>query len=158
MLVTEGRVESINTSDGGVPKVPRPECRISVGGLQGDRHRNPRFHGGPDRAVCLYSLELIRSLQAEGHPIAAGTIGENLTFSGINWDLMVPGARVEVGEVRLELTSHAAPCETIAGSFRDGEFVRVSPKVHPGWSRLYARVLEEGVVRQGDPTRLVPRT
>ena len=158
MPVAKGRVESINTSAGGVPKVPRPECRISVGGLQGDRHRNLRYHGGPDRAVCLYSLERIRSLQAEGHPIAAGTIGENLTLSGISWDLMVPGARIEVGEARLELTSHAAPCETIDGSFRDGEFLRVSPKVHPGWSRLYARVLEEGVVRQGDPTRLVQRS
>lgn len=156
MTRVHGRLESINTSDGGVPKTPRTQCRISVDGLQGDRQRDLRYHGGPDRAVCLYSLDRIRSLQGEGHPIAAGTLGENLTLSGVDWAFVVPGARVEVGEARLEVTAHAAPCQTIAGSFRDGEFVRVSAKVHPGWSRLYARVLQEGVVRQGDSARLVP--
>ena len=34
-----------------------------------------------------------------GHPIAPGTIGENLTISGIDWSLMVPEALLEVGEV-----------------------------------------------------------
>jgi MOSC domain-containing protein YiiM len=31
----------------------------------------------------------------------------------------------------------------------------VSQKTHAGWSRLYARVLEEGDVRTGDRVRLV---
>ena len=34
-----------------------------------------------------------------GHPIAPGTIRENLTISGIDWSLMVPEALLEVGEV-----------------------------------------------------------
>ena len=46
-------------------------------------------------------------------------------------------------------------CRTIAGSFTDGAFVRISDKVHPGWSRLYARVLREGFVRDGAPVRLL---
>ena len=41
------------------------------------------------------------------------------------------------------------------GSFKDGEFARVSQKRHPGWSRVYARVLVEGTIRQGDPVRLL---
>ena len=32
--------------------------------------------------------------------------------------------------------------------------MRVAQKVHPGWSRLYARVLREGTVRTGDAVRL----
>jgi MOSC domain-containing protein YiiM len=154
--VSRGRVESINISDGGVPKVPRPDCEIAVGGLAGDRQRNLAVHGGPDRAVVLYSLERIRALQEEGHPIGPGTIGENLTVSGLDWDLAQPGTRVEVGPVRLELTRHAAPCQNIGGSFQEGRFDRVSEKVHPGWSRVCARVLVEGRVKVGDPVRLLP--
>ena len=152
----EGRLESINVSDGGVPKNSVSRCRIGVDGLEGDCQRDLRHHGGPDRAVCLYSFERIRSLQDEGHPIAAGTIGENVTLSGVDWDLMVPGARVELGDVRLELTGYASPCETIAGSFSKGQFVRVSQKLHPGWSRVYARVLIEGDVEVGAAARVAP--
>ncbi|MCG6920989.1 MAG: MOSC domain-containing protein [Acidobacteria bacterium] len=154
--MNEGRLESINVSDGGVPKTPVPQGRVGPEGLEGDRQRDLRHHGGPDRAVCIYSLERIEALEEEGHPIAPGTIGENFTLSGLDWDLMVPGAFVDVGEVRLELTRHTSPCEAIAPSFHDGRFVRVSQKVHPGWSRFYARVVSEGVVRVGDRARLVP--
>ena len=153
--MSEGLLESINVSDGGVPKRPLSECEITAGGLDRDRQRNLKFHGGPDRAVLLYSLERIRSLQEEGHPIAPGTIGENLTVSGLDWAAMAPGVQLSVGEVRLELTRFASPCQTIAGSFGDGRFDRVSEKVHPGWSRVCARVLFEGRVKVGDPVRLL---
>jgi MOSC domain-containing protein YiiM len=155
--VTEGTIHSINLSAGGVPKLARPDAFISAGGLRGDWQRDRRHHGGPQRAVSLYSLELIRALQAEGHPIAAGSIGENLTLSGVDWAAMVPGTALEVGAASLELTDYAGPCENIAGSFIDGGFLRVSQKKHAGWSRLYARVLREGAVRVGDRVRVQPR-
>ena len=150
----EGRVESINLSGGGIPKTPRAEVRIGSDGLEGDRQEDRRHHGGPDRAVVLFSLERIESLQVEGHSIAPGTIGENLTASGLDWGAMVPGVRLWVGEAQLELTRFASPCQKIAGSFRDGRFERVSEKVHPGWSRVCAKVLVEGRVRVGDAIRL----
>ena len=149
-----GVVHSINVSNGGVPKLPRESCYVSVSGLQGDRQRDLRHHGGPDRAVCLYSLELIEALRAEGHAITPGSIGENLTVGGIPWAAMVPGAKVEVGAVVLELTDYAAPCSNIARSFERRQYVRVNQKVHAGWSRLYARVLTEGTVRLGDRVAL----
>ena len=104
----------------------------------------------------MYSLELIEALRAEGHPIAPGTIGENLTLAGFSWNEMRPGVRIEVGEVVLELASYAAPCQIIAASFSDGRVVRVSEKVNPGWSRLYARVVKEGTLRIGDRVRILP--
>ncbi len=123
---------------------------------KGDRQRNLGLHGGPDRAVCLYSFDLIQALQAEGHPIAPGAIGENLTLAGLDWSLMVPGAQVDVGPVLLEVTGYTTPCRNISASFAAGEFVRVSQKVHPGWSRVYARVLEEGLVTPGVACELRP--
>jgi len=148
-------VASINVSDGGVPKLPVPESRILRQGLEGDRQRDLRFHGGADRAVSLFSLERIEALQAEGHPIVSGSIGENLTLAGLDWNLVVPGARMRVGDALLELTRYAAPCRNITGSFADGNMNRVSSKLHSGWSRLYARVIEEGLVRVGDPAALL---
>jgi len=59
---------------------------------------------------------------------------------------MVPGAKLEVGDVLLELTDYAAPCSNLRPYFLGGMFIRVSQKKHPGWSRLYARVLREGDV------------
>ena len=145
-----GEVRSINVSDGGVPKLPRQGAAVRTSGIEGDRQRDLRFHGGPDRAVSLYSLELIEALRSEGHPIAAGTIGENLTIAGVPWTAMIPGVRVDVGEVSLELTSFANPCRNIAGSFLQGQILRVSERRHSGWSRVYARVLREGVLAVGD--------
>ncbi len=153
--MTEARLHSINVSDGGVPKLPRDGCAVRLGGLEGDRQRDLENHGGRERAVSLYSLELIEALRAEGHPIGPGTTGENLTLSGLPWTEVRPGTRLEVGEVLLEVASYAAPCQNIVASFRDARVVRVSEKVSPGWSRLYARVLKEGTLRVGDRVRML---
>ena len=147
-------LHAINVSNGGVPKLPRPSCFVGVSGLEGDRQRDLRYHGGPERAVCLYSLDLIQALQAEGHDITPGSIGENLTVEGLDWAQMLPGARVEVGPVVLQLTDYAAPCSNIARSFERRQYVRVNQKIHAGWSRLYARVLTEGIVHVGDTLRI----
>jgi len=128
-------------------------------GLLGDAQNDKNHHGGPERAVCIYALERIHALQQEGHPIDVGTAGENLTVEGIDWDLVVPGSRIKLGdEVLLEVDSFTSPCKTIKGSFIDGKFVRISQKLHPGWSRVYARVLTEGEIRFGDHVEMIPTT
>jgi MOSC domain-containing protein YiiM len=155
--VTEtGQLFSINCSPGGVPKLPVPEALVATFGLFGDSQNDKKHHGGPDRAVCLFSLERIRALQEEGHPIGTGTTGENLTISGLDWDLVVPGSRVEIGDAILEVTNYTTPCRTIRESFTDQKFMRMSQKHYPGWSRVYARVLREGMIRPGDEVRLSP--
>jgi MOSC domain-containing protein YiiM len=146
----QGTIHSINVSDGGVPKLARPWAEVRFGGLLGDRQRDLRCHGGPERAVSLYSLELIRALQEEGHPIAPGSTGENITVTGLAWGSIRTGVRLRVGSAVLELTKPAPPCEKIAASFRDGEFARVAQKVRPGWSRFYSRVIQEGRIVVGD--------
>ena len=152
-----GTLNSINVSRGGVPKKSVNDAKVALSGIVGDAQDDQKHHGGLDRAVCLYPVELIRSLQREGHPIDIGTIGENLTVEGINWDLVVPGARIRCGEeVELEVASFTSPCKTIKGSFIEGRFRRISQLVHPGWSRVYARVLSEGRVRRGDPVQVIP--
>ena len=154
-----GVLVSINISGGGVPKRRVGDAKVSRLGLLGDAQDDKKNHGGPERAVCVYSMERIHALQKEGHPIDAGTAGENVTVEGIDWDLVVPGARIRLGdEVLLEVASFTVPCKGIKASFIDGKFVRISPKLHPGWSRVYARVLTEGEIRFGDHVEVIPTT
>lgn len=151
-----GRIFQINTSPGGVPKLPARSGSVRGEGLAGDAHDDVRNHGGPQRALCLYTLEEIARLHAEGHPIYPGSAGENITLEGIALSTLVPGVRLALGDrVEIEITSYASPCKTITHSFTDGDFSRISQKLHPGESRVYARVLREGEVRVGDSVRVV---
>lgn len=152
-----GTVVSINVSGGGVPKQRVSDAKVSRFGLLNDDHDDKKHHGGAERAVCIYALERIRALQAEGHPIDVGTAGENLTVEGLPWESVVPGATLRVGdEVLLEVASFTSPCKTIRASFIEGHFARISQKLHPGWSRVYARVISEGAIRFGDTVQLTP--
>jgi MOSC domain-containing protein YiiM len=152
-------VYQINVSDGGVPKRPVLEATITKIGIDGDRQRNLKVHGGPDRAICLYSQDLIERLQDEGHSIEAGSSGENLTFAGLEWEKLNPGDRLQIGpEVQIEITSYTTPCDKNAQWFRGRDYKRVSQKVNPGWSRLYAKVLCDGVVRPGDAVEILEKS
>lgn len=149
-----GTIHQINVSPGGVPKRPIESARVTTLGLVGDDHRDKKGHGGPERALCFYSLEQIEALRAEGHPVEPGWLGENVTTAGIDLTTVQPGDRFILGEsVLVEVTRFTTPCKNITESFKDGDFTRISHKLYPGWSRFYVRVLAEGVIRRGDPVR-----
>lgn len=151
-----GRVVSVNVNDGGVPKLPVPEQWVGSLGLADDRHLEPEpGHGGVGKAVCLYSMEAIRRLVAEGHNVFPGAFGENLTLEGIELDSIGPGDRLAIGEdgLVIEITEHAQPCKKQADWFSDGRYARISGKTNPAEARWYARVVGEGSVRPGDAVR-----
>ena len=151
-----GRIVQISVSGGGVPKTAVPKARVTALGLDGDAHRDREHHGGPERAVCLYASEAIARLRVEGHDIVPGAVGENVTVEGLDWAAIVPGCHVLLGEtVLLQITRYTSPCANITRSFKEGYFARVSQKRHPGWSRVYARVLTQGSINNGDPVRLM---
>jgi len=152
----QGRIVQINVSPGGVPKLPVERARVTELGIDGDAHRNLAHHGGPERALCLFAMERIGALQAEGHPIVPGAIGENVTVEGIDWGAVGPGTRLLLGEeVLVEVTRFTSPCVNITPAFTGGDSARVSQKRHPGDSRVYARVLRTGTMKRGDPVRLL---
>lgn len=151
-----GRIFQLNVSNGGVPKRSIPEGEVTAFGLQGDWQANQEIHGGPNAALCLYALETILALQAEGHPIYPGAAGENITMVGLDWSLVQPGVCLRLGsQVLVEVTRFTSPCSTITAAFTDGEFKRISEKVNPGWSRVYARVFQPGRLQVGDEVQIV---
>lgn len=155
--MVDGRLLQVNVSNGGVPKLPVETARVTALGVEGDRQASDTVHGGPHRAVAILGIEAIRRVAAEGNPIGPGTTGENLTTEGFDVSLLPAGTRLAIGdEVVLEISQPTNPCRTIRHSFSDLRFGRLSMKAHPADSRMYARVLREGVVRAGDPIRLEP--
>ena len=152
----QGRIFQLNSSPGGVPKLPVREAIVTEQGLVGDGHNFPDIHGGPDRALCLFSLERILELQADGHPIFPGSIGENVTISGLDWAALQPGDRLALGdEVLIEITRYTTPCNSMTRAFLDGNYARLSQKVNPGYSRVYARVLQTGRLIVGQTVCIV---
>jgi MOSC domain-containing protein YiiM len=150
-----GRVDWLCVSSGGVPKLPVHSAELTELGLVGDAHRKP-MHGGPTAALCLYSLEVIHALQAEGHPIYPGAVGENVTIVGVDWSRVQPGDRLRLGPTLVEVTRYTTPCVNVQGAFKDGRFARILATRHPGESRAYARVIETGRITVGDPVELLP--
>ena len=155
-----GRLDQINSSRGGVPKIAVPAADVGADGLVGDLQRARKVHGRPFQALCLWSTEVIEALVAEGHPVTAGAAGENLTVGGLDWSSMRPGVRMVIGEgedaVVIELTAWAVPCAKNDQWFRDGDSSRMSQDLHPGWSRAYAAVVQGGAVTTGDQIRVLP--
>lgn len=156
--IARGRVVQVNVSRGGVPKLPVEGTMVRTLGLDGDGHTEPEpMHGGPDKAVSLYSIEAIGRVAADGHRAFPGAFGENLTLEGIEMDRLAAGDRLVIGAggLAIELTSNASPCTTLQHWFSDGRFARISQKVHPEDARWYARVMTEGPVSPGDDVEVM---
>ncbi len=151
-----GAVAQLNLSDGGVPKRPVDLVEVGPRGVLGDRQANRKHHGRPLQALCLWSSEVIEALQAEGHPIAPGLAGENITVSGIDWASLRPGVQLRIGTVLAEISAWATPCKKNAAWFADGDFNRMHHDRHPGTSRAYGWVRQPGRIETGDEVIVEP--
>ncbi len=151
-----GTVVAVCVSDGGVPKRAVAEARIGPRGLTGDRQAARQHHGRPSQAVCLWSAEVVASLVGDGHPIATGDAGENLSVSGIRWESIRPGTLVQVGEALLVVTGYAEPCHKTAPYFLARDATVMDHDHHHGGARAYAAVMTAGRVVTGDAVVVEP--
>ncbi len=147
---TTARLVQINTSQGGVPKLPVGEAEVDSAGLVGDRQANRKHHGRPFQAICLWSTSALSELSAAGHPIHAGSVGENFTIEGLEWTKLRAGTRLRIGSSLIELSFPAVPCRKQARWFSDADFGRLSYDQYPEWARWYGWVRQPGSVVTGD--------
>ncbi len=150
-----GSVVQLSTSKGGLPKLPQPRVTVGWRGVDGDRQATRVHHGRPFQALCLWSDEVIRSFQADGHPVAPGLAGENVTVRDIRWADVRPGVRLQVGSVLCEVSSYAVPCFQNKAWFREGDFELMHHDRGPV-SRVYATVLQPGEIAVDDTVVLEP--
>ncbi len=141
----------LNISAGGMPKLPVLSGVLTADGLEEDWQLNRKYHGGPDRAVCVYSVELYAALREEGVQVYPGQLGENFTTKGIDLCGLAVGDRLLVGGCVIELTSVRAPCRQLNRWHAD--LMRLI-KGRSGW---LARVVVGGPVVSGDTISLVRR-
>src|SRR5438477_9931304 len=97
MRTTTATLVQLNVSDGGMPKVPVPSARVTRHGVDGDYQRNKKYHGGPNRAVCIFSVELYDWLRDQRIDLKNGSVGENFTTEGLNLNALDKGDRLRVG-------------------------------------------------------------
>src|SRR4051794_32070606 len=135
----------LNISSGGMPKQPIGLARVTVDGVEGDWQKNRNYHGGPNRAICIYSEELYEFLRDKGVNVSNGDIGENFTTRGLDLQTLARGDRLQVGKCVIEITDVRVPCHQLRKWDQDLPELIVG---HSGW---VAKVVQEGVVRKGDP-------
>jgi MOSC domain-containing protein YiiM len=148
-----GTLVQINTSNGGIPKLPVMFARVTTAGVEGDWQKNRKYHGGPDRAICLYSEELYAWLNEQGIAVGNGGVGENFTTRGIDLQKLGPGDQLEVGSGDgpiIEITKVRVPCRTLKKWDDD------LPELIVGRSGWMAKVVREGVAKPGDAIRQLP--
>lgn len=123
-------------------------------GLHGDVQADRQHHGGVWKAVYLLSDSDVGQWEAEfGGPIPPGYFGENLRVTGVDTSQLQIGTILEVGRLRMEITTPRIPCQTFAHRVGRPKWVRrFTEGGRPG---AYARVLSPGPVEAGDVIRVV---
>lgn len=161
-----GRILQVNVSRGGVPKCAIPEGILETRGLQGDSWAHPHIHGGKNQAVLMIASEAIQELVDSGYPLFPGALGENLTTVGLDRRTWRAGQTYRVGSATIELTKLREPCNTLT-VYGSADGVPIQKAVYDAKAKrgdfrsdkwalagFYARVINEGVVRPGDPVSL----
>jgi MOSC domain-containing protein YiiM len=152
---TDGAVAQLNVSPGGLPKLPIDHAEVTWKGMVGDRQATRLHHGRPWQALCIWSSEVIDDFRRDGHPLAPGLAGENITISGLPWPDVRAGVRLRIGGVLCEVSAYALPCTSNKRWFIDGDYTVMHHERGPV-SRVYATVLEPGEITTGDPAILEP--
>ncbi|HEX2204755.1 MAG TPA: MOSC domain-containing protein [Longimicrobium sp.] len=131
--------------------------RLGRTNLEGDAQADPRYHGGPDKAVMAYAAAHYPAWRAELglEEMGFGGFGENFTVEGQDESAVCVGDVYAVGTARVQVSQPRAPCWKIARRWRVRDLsARVQRTGRTGW---YLRVLEEGVVEPGVPLELLER-
>jgi MOSC domain-containing protein YiiM len=152
---SEGTVTQLSVSPGGLPKLPIDPAEVTWKGMVGDRQTVRVHHGRPWQALCIWSNEVIDDFRRAGHPLEPGRAGENITIRGLPWADVRAGVRLRAGEVLCEVSAYVLPCNTNKPWFINGDFNVMHHERGPV-SRVYATVLEPGVIHTGDPAILEP--
>ncbi len=119
-------------------------------GLEGDGQADPKYHGGPVKAVYLYPFEHYAYWSAVlgRMDLLPGAFGENFTTEGLLETETRIGDVLAIGPAKLRVTQPRTPCAKLGLRMGSMPFVRVFAAAgRPGF---YLSVVEEGSVKSGD--------
>lgn len=139
-----------------IGKEPVKEAYLSKEGIIGDDVANHDFHGGPDRALCLYPFEHYAKWESEtGNKLVLPAFGENITSTGLLETEVFIGDIFKIGEATVQVTQGRVPCSTIS-KYNSIESLlgRVYETCMTG---IFFRVLEEGNINRQSEIILLQR-
>lgn len=160
--VQVGKPRKMTTAQGrewtsAIAKTP-VEGKVPVGteNVAGDKQANRKYHGGPEKAVCVYCAEHYPVWRAErGIEMPYGAFGENLTIEGLTEDALCVGDTLTVGTVHLQISQPRIPCANLQKRWDWRELpARIQ---ETGWSGFYCRVLQTGELASGDTLTVTAR-
>lgn len=139
-----GNNEKMNT---GICKQTTEEAFLKKEGFLGDGVADLRYHGGPDRAVCVYPYEHYLLWEKEfRQPLPPSNFGENITVTNMLEKDVHIGDIFSLGEAVIQVTQGRVPCSTITK--RTSNPFLLKRMVQTGFTGYLCRVLEEGKVRK----------
>jgi MOSC domain-containing protein YiiM len=129
---------------------------LSRTNLAGDDQADRTVHGGPDKAVYVYTADHFDGWASELEiAVVAGTFGENVTIAGVDEHDVCIGDRWAWGDALLEVCQPRWPCYKLTIRTRTRDIAhRMKADGRTGW---YLRVLEPGTVPVAGPITVVSR-
>jgi MOSC domain-containing protein YiiM len=147
MIMTQARIVAVSISrKKGEKKINVDRARlISDHGLDRDAHA-----GDWHRQVSLLDVQSIAKIRDKGLDVDPGNFAENITTEGLQlWELPI-GTRMRLGDaVLVEVTQIDKECHN-----RCAIFHQVGDCVMPR-EGIFAKVLEPGTIRPGDPIEVL---
>lgn len=121
-------------------------------GFAGDAVADTKNHGGVDKAVCVYAASRYDGWASRlGTALARPAFGENLLVDGVDEDDVHVGDVFALGTAVLTVSQPRVPCYKPAA--HTGVRRLTLDLRRTGWTGWYLRVLEGGVVHEGDAAR-----
>jgi MOSC domain-containing protein YiiM len=116
---------------------------LGIEQMDGDGQADLINHGGPDKAVCVYSYEHYPYWETQlGKSLEYAAFGENLTVTGMLESEVCIGDVFQIGEVILQVSQPRYPCFKL--SQKHGVANLPAQVLKTGFSGFYFRVLQAG--------------
>ncbi len=130
---------------------------VSRTNLEGDEQADLTVHGGPDKAVCVYSGDHFPFWQETlpNHDWIAGSFGENLTLGKISEEDVCIGDIWQIDETLLEVSQPRQPCWKLARRWNEPMLPKLV--LRHGKTGWYFRVLQEGSIQPSSAISLQDR-
>jgi len=141
----------------GIFKLPvdRP-LFLSQVNFEGDGQADLVYHGGVEKAVCVYPYEHYPFWERElGTKLEYGAFGENLTTRGLVETDVCIGDTFRLGEAIVQVSQPRQPCYKLTVRYGRPELLLKVQET--GYTGFYFRVLKEGLVSKNDGLQRITR-
>lgn len=135
-----GHIITLFTSTKGTStRTKQSTIKLDEGGIIGDKFHNKSI----SRSVLLTSLDSYTLTQSHNITMHHGALGENLLMDYNPYHLP-SGAKLQVGEVILEISQYCTMCDHLA------QIDEALPSLLKNDRGIFTKVLKAGEIKEGD--------